>query len=79
MMSNKYHQINYEMYFHNKLIWSHKCEYNLLETWSNMNHFTWHITYSYMLFGTEVVFGMEGVSHSFLTALIVMLTSKYRD
>jgi hypothetical protein len=26
MTSNKYHHINYEIYFHNKLIWSYKYE-----------------------------------------------------
>ena len=41
MISNKYYQINYEMYFHNKLIWSHKCEYYSLETWLTMNHSNW--------------------------------------
>ena len=34
------------MYFHNKLIWGHKYEYYLLETWSNMNHLKWHATHS---------------------------------
>ena len=43
------------MYFHNKLIWSHKCEYYLLETWVNVNHFTWHATHSCILSWTEVV------------------------
>jgi hypothetical protein len=27
------------MYFHNKLIWSYKCEYYLLETWLNIKAF----------------------------------------
>jgi hypothetical protein len=43
------------MYFHNKLIWSHKCEYYLLETWLNVNHITWHATHSCILSETEVV------------------------
>ena len=43
------------MYFYNKLIWNHKCEYHALETWSNVNHFTWHATHSCISFGTEVV------------------------
>jgi hypothetical protein len=46
MISNKYHWINYEMYFHNKLIWSHQYEYYSLETWSNINYFFWHATHS---------------------------------
>ena len=35
------------MYFHNKLILSHKCEYYLLQTWSNIKHSSWHTTQSY--------------------------------
>ena len=34
MISNKCYQINYEIYFYIKLIWSHKYEYYSLETWS---------------------------------------------
>jgi hypothetical protein len=45
------------MYFHNKLILSHKCEYYLLETWSNVKHFNWHVYHSFILSRTEVVFG----------------------
>jgi hypothetical protein len=52
---NKYHQINYKMYFHNKLIKGHKCEYCSLKTWSNVNHFSWHATYSCVLFRSEAV------------------------
>jgi hypothetical protein len=44
------------MYFHNKLIWSHKCEYYLLETWSDVKHLKWHVTHSCILLGTEVVY-----------------------
>jgi hypothetical protein len=29
-MLNKYRQINYEMYFHNKLIWSYKRDLNII-------------------------------------------------
>jgi hypothetical protein len=43
------------MYFHNKLIWSYKCEYYLLETWSNVKHSKWHATYSYILLGIEAI------------------------
>jgi hypothetical protein len=43
------------MYFHNKLIRSHKCEYYLLEIWSNVKHFSWHATHSCILSRTEVV------------------------
>jgi hypothetical protein len=43
------------MYFHNKLIWSHKCEYYLLKTWSNVKHLNWHVYYNCILLGTEVV------------------------
>jgi hypothetical protein len=43
------------MYFHNKLIWSHKCEYYLLEIWLNVNHLTWYATHSCILSETEVV------------------------
>jgi hypothetical protein len=32
MIPNNYHQIYYEIYFHNKLIYSHKCEYYSLES-----------------------------------------------
>ena len=31
MIPNKYHQINYEMYFYNKLIWSHNYKYYSLK------------------------------------------------
>jgi hypothetical protein len=44
------------MYFHNKLIRSHKCEYYLVEIWSNVKHFNWHATHSCILSKTEVVF-----------------------
>jgi hypothetical protein len=50
------------MYFHNKLIWSHKYEYYLLKTWSNMKYFNWHAYYSYILLGTEVVYTMTRTS-----------------
>jgi len=43
------------MCFRNKLIWSHNCEYYLLETWSNMKHSNWHATHSCILLGKEVV------------------------
>ena len=43
------------MYFHNNLIWSHKCKYYLLKTWLNVKHFNWHAYHSCILLGTEVV------------------------
>ena len=43
------------MYFYNKLIWSHKHEYYLLETWLNMKNFNWHVIHSSILLGTEVL------------------------
>ena len=43
------------MYFHNKLIWSHKYEYCLLDTWSKVKHPNWHATHNYILLWTEVV------------------------
>ena len=53
------------MHFHNKLIWSRKCEYYLLETWSNVKHFNWHATHSCILLGTEVVaFAWKGAKAS---------------
>jgi hypothetical protein len=52
MISNKYHWIHYEMYFHNKWIRSHKHESYSLETWSNVNYFYWHATRSCILFWT---------------------------
>ena len=33
MISNKYYQFNYKIYFHSKLILSDKFEYYSLETW----------------------------------------------
>ena len=54
MILNKYYYINYEMYFHNKLIWSHKCEYYLLKTWSNVKHLNYHVYHCCILLGTEV-------------------------
>jgi hypothetical protein len=42
------------MYFHNKLILNHKCEYYLLEIWSNVKHFNWYAYYSFIL---SIVFG----------------------
>lgn len=53
------------MYFHNKLIWSHKCEYYLLQTWSNVKHFNWHAYHSCILFRTEGVpaLGHYGSAH----------------
>jgi hypothetical protein len=56
MISNKYHWIHYEMYFHNKLIRSHKYEYYSLETCSDVNYFYWHATCSCILFWTEGYF-----------------------
>jgi hypothetical protein len=49
------------MYFRNKLILSHKCEYYLLKTWLNMKHFNWHAYHSCILLGTEI-----GHANSFL-------------
>jgi hypothetical protein len=34
------------MYFHIKLIWSHKCEYHWLEIWSSVSDFIWHVNHS---------------------------------
>lgn len=43
------------MYYHNKLIWSHKCKYHSLEIWSNMKHFNGHVTRSCIVRWTEGV------------------------
>ena len=55
------------MYFHNKSFWSHKCEHYLLETWLNVKYFNWHVTHSYILLGTELVYG------NIYTVLIIYL------
>jgi hypothetical protein len=43
------------MYFYNKLIWSHKCEYYLLKSLLNVKHFNWYTYHSYILLWTNVV------------------------